>query len=154
MKKAALTLFVIATFAIYSFHQHDEESAKVVAPTPSANKTATTQTTPTTTSTNASTTSSATYKDGQYTGSSADAFFGFVQVKATISGGRLVSVEFLSYPNDRPNSVEINQQAMPLLQQEAIKAQSSKVDIISGATDTSQAFIKSLSVALNSALAA
>lgn len=70
---------------------------------------------------------------------------------AVISGGRLTEVRFLQYPNDRSTSVQINSQAMPYLQQEAIKAQSAKVDIVSGATYTSQAFIQSLKIALNSA---
>lgn len=91
------------------------------------------------------------YKNGQYIGSSADAFYGFVQVKAVISGGKIVDVQFLSYPSDRSTSRQINSQAMPYLTQEAIAAQSANVDIVSGATDTSQAFIQSLQSALNQA---
>lgn len=91
------------------------------------------------------------YKDGQYIGSSADAFYGFVQVKAIISGGKITDVQFLSYPSDRQNSIQINSQAMPYLTQEAIAAQSANVNIVSGATDTSQAFIQSLASALTQA---
>jgi len=91
------------------------------------------------------------YKDGQYTGPSVDAFYGFVQVQATVSGGKLVDVQFLSYPSDRQNSIQINSQAMPYLTQEAIAAQSANVNIVSGATDTSQAFIQSLASALSQA---
>ncbi len=91
------------------------------------------------------------YKDGQYTGDSADAFYGFIQVKAVISGGKITDVQFLQYPNDRSNSIFINKQAMPYLKQEAVAAQSSQVDIISGATDTSMAFIQSLASALSQA---
>jgi uncharacterized protein with FMN-binding domain len=47
--------------------------------------------------------------------------------------------------------VLINQQAIPYLQQEAIQAQSSKVQLISGATFTSQAFTQSLANALSQA---
>jgi uncharacterized protein with FMN-binding domain len=88
------------------------------------------------------------YKDGQYTGTSVDAFYGFVQVQATVSGGKITNVQFLSYPNDRSNSVQINSQDMTYLIQEAIAAQSANVNIVSGATDTSQAFIQSLGAAL------
>ena len=91
------------------------------------------------------------YKDGSYTGSVANAFYGNVQVQATIQGGNITGVQFLQYPNDRPNSVAINSQAMPILQQEAIQAQSNNVSIVSGATDTSQAFIASLGSALTQA---
>jgi uncharacterized protein with FMN-binding domain len=59
----------------------------------------------------------------------------------------------LLYPNDRRTSIRINATAVPDLQQEAIQAQSANVDIISGATLTSQAFVQSLQVALNSAKA-
>ncbi len=88
------------------------------------------------------------YKNGTYTGSVADAYYGNIQVAAVISGGKLANVKVLQFPNDRGTSIEINQQALPMLIQEAISAQSSNVDGISGATDTSAAFIESLHVAL------
>jgi uncharacterized protein with FMN-binding domain len=69
-------------------------------------------------------------------------------VKAVIEGGKLVDVVFLDYPHDRKTSERVNQQAMPYLKQEAIQAQSSEVDIVTGATQTSLAFKKSLSAAL------
>ncbi len=91
------------------------------------------------------------YKDGTYKGPEIDAYYGLVQVQATVQGGKLSSVQFLEYPSDRRTSVEINNIAVPYLQQEAMQAQSSSVDIISGATLTSEAFIMSLQNALNSA---
>lgn len=91
------------------------------------------------------------YKDGTYTGSTTDAYYGNVQVQAAISGGRITGVKFLQYPNTHSTSVYINEQAMPYLQQEAIKAQNAHVNIISGATYTSQAFAQSLSSALSQA---
>jgi len=91
------------------------------------------------------------YRDGEYTGDVADAYFGQVQVKVVIQGGRITDVQFLNYPHDRRTSQRINQQAMPWLQQEAIQAQSASVDLISGATLTSQAFIESLQTALQGA---
>lgn len=91
------------------------------------------------------------YKNGTYTGNVADAFYGNVQVQAVISGGKLTDVTFLQYPNDRSTSIEINTQAMPYLKQEAIKAQIAQVDIITGATQTSRAFIESLQSALDQA---
>ena len=91
------------------------------------------------------------YKDGTYTGNVADAFYGNVQVQTTISGGKIASVTFLQYPHDRSTSQSINSQAMPYLQQEAIAAQSGQVNVVSGATDTSNAFVQSLSSALTQA---
>lgn len=92
------------------------------------------------------------YKDGEYTGSSADAFYGYIQVKVTVVQGKISKVDFLQYPNDRGHSIMINQYAMPILSQEAISAQSANVDVVSGATDTSVAFKQSLSSALNQAI--
>ncbi|HVU09755.1 MAG TPA: FMN-binding protein [Phototrophicaceae bacterium] len=91
------------------------------------------------------------YKDGTYTGPSVDAFYGQVQVQITVQGGKLTNVQFLDYPHDRRTSQMINSQAMPWLTQEAIQAQSAYVNIISGATLTSQAFAQSLYTALNQA---
>lgn len=91
------------------------------------------------------------YKNGNYIGSTADAFYGLVQVEAIIKNGQIADVQFLQYPNDRQHSVLINSQAMPYLKQEAISAQSANVDIVSGATATSQAFIQSLASALSQA---
>lgn len=91
------------------------------------------------------------YKDGQYTGNLADAYYGYIQVLAVVSGGRLTDVRFLQYPNDNPNSSYINSQAMPYLKQEALQAQNANVNIISGATDSSRAFVESLASALNKA---
>lgn len=88
------------------------------------------------------------YKDGTYTGSVADAYYGNIQVAAVISGGKLTNVKVLQYPNDRGQSVEINQQALPTLTHEAISAQASNVHGISGASDTSAAFVQSLHAAL------
>lgn len=88
------------------------------------------------------------YVDGSYTGPAVDVFYGLVQVKALVQGGRLVSVEFLQYPSDRRTSQQISSQAIPLLQSEAIQAQSANVDIVSGATSTSMGFQQSLGDAL------
>jgi uncharacterized protein with FMN-binding domain len=95
--------------------------------------------------------SGAQFKDGAYTGNSVNVFFGNVQVSAVISGGKLSAVHFLQYPNTHSVSVFINQQAMPYLKSEAIQAQSANVNIISGATLTSEGFQASLASALNQA---
>jgi uncharacterized protein with FMN-binding domain len=91
------------------------------------------------------------YKNGTYTGIAADAFYGNIQVQATIANGKLTNVQFLQWPNDRMRSVRINQQALPWLVQEAVQAQSWQVDVISGATDSSIAFGESLQSALTKA---
>jgi uncharacterized protein with FMN-binding domain len=87
-------------------------------------------------------------KDGTFTGPEVDAFFGFVQVQAVVKSGRLSSVQFLEYPSDRRTSQRINQFAVPRLQQEAVQAQNYNVNIVTGATLTSEAFMSSLQQAL------
>ena len=83
----------------------------------------------------------------------ADAQWGYIQVKAVIAGGKITDVQFLQYPNERQYSVQVNSYADPQLTQEAIQAQSAQVDIITGATDSSEAFMQSLSDALSQAQA-
>ena len=162
MKKAIISLFVIVAFAIYSLHARNEQnSVTVAAPTSLQTKNSSNASSPTASaSTAASSTSSTTnaaspgaFKDGSYTGDAADAYYGYIQVKVTISGGKLTDVQFLQHPSDQRESIQINSQAMPLLKQEAIQAQSVQIDGVSGATDTSQAFIESLGSALNQAKA-
>ena len=93
----------------------------------------------------------AAYADGTYTGPAVDAYYGLVQIQAIVSGGRLTSIKVLQYPSDRRTSVFINRQALPMLRDEVVSVQSAQVDIVSGATLTSEAFIRSLDAALRQA---
>ncbi len=88
------------------------------------------------------------YKNGTYNGSTEDAFYGLVQVQIVVSGGKISGVNFLQYPNDNRTSQFVNSQAMPLLKQEVIQAQSDQINGVSGASATSQAFQASLTNAL------
>lgn len=91
------------------------------------------------------------YRDGTYTGSSENAYYGRVQVQAVVANHHITTVKVLSYPSDRRTSRYINSQALPLLQQEVIAANSANVDTVSGATLTSNAYIQSLTTALRQA---
>ncbi len=133
----------------------DDNRTASVSPTPAPVVTPAPTKTPTPTSTSAPAPApkKGLYTDGSYTGSVADAYYGKVQVKAIISGGKITDVQFLQHPQSHSNSVYINSRAMPLLTQEAISAQSASVDGVSGATFTSDAFRQSLSAALTQAKA-
>jgi len=156
MKKILLSIGVIAAFVIYALNQKNENNTPVIAPKSLASSSPSSGT-----SINPTPNSSGSmmnhgqmmggYKDGSYTGDSVDAFYGYVQVKAVISGGKISDVKFLDYPHDRNNSIRINNIAMPYLTQEAVSAQNANVDIISGATATSEAFQQSLQSALSQA---
>ena len=91
------------------------------------------------------------YRDGSFTGSAFDAYYGMVQVQANVQNGQLVSVDVLAYPNHQRTSRSINWQALPMLQSEVIRAQGTRVNIISGATLTSTAYLRSLKDALSNA---
>jgi uncharacterized protein with FMN-binding domain len=158
MKKAVIGLGVAVMFVVYSLVMR-QNTPKILAPQPVSTATGPASTnTPTTTvasggSGTPTTGAAGQYKDGTYTGSVADAFYGNVQVQAKVSGGKITDVSFLQYPNTHDTSVMINRQAMPYLRQEAIQAQTANVQIISGATFTSQAFAQSLRSALSQAKA-
>ena len=88
------------------------------------------------------------YKDGAFTGDPAEILWGIVQVKAVIQSGRIADVQFLQMPFDRARSVEITDLAKPVLEREAIKAQSAQVDVVTSATLTSFGFRDTLASAL------
>jgi uncharacterized protein with FMN-binding domain len=61
---------------------------------------------------------------------------------------RITAVKVPVYPDHTDRSVFINQQALPILIQETMQSQSSGVDLVSGATDSSDAFAQSLQSAI------
>jgi len=63
-------------------------------------------------------------------------------------GSRLTDVRALHLPFDHPRSQFISTQAEPLLREEALQAQSAQIDVLSGATYTSDAYAQSLQTAL------
>ncbi len=91
------------------------------------------------------------FKNGSYVGDVVRQYYGDIQVEAVITGGKLTDVLFLQYPN-YGTSARVNSYALPLLKSEAIQAQSANIDAISGASETSPAFIASLTSALNKAI--
>jgi uncharacterized protein with FMN-binding domain len=143
----ATAIATAANTAIAARAASDGELARIdQAPTDTAVPPTATDVRPTETATTAGA-----FKDGTYDGGGADAHWGTVEVQAVITNGRISDVVFVQYPNHRNRSQEINSRAMPELTQEAIQAQDSNVDLVSGATDTSEAFIQSLANALSQA---
>jgi len=72
----------------------------------------------------------------------------FVGTKKTVAR-KITAVKVPVYPNHTDRSVYINGQALPWLRQETLAAQfKGNVQLISGATDTSYAFQRSLQAAL------
>ena len=94
---------------------------------------------------------SSTLKDGQYNGDDVPNRYGDVQVQVTLSGGNITDVKALQLPFDRQRSAEISQIAGPMLRSEVLQVQSANIDIISGATYTSQSYAQSVQAALDQA---
>lgn len=147
MRKVLLSLTTIASFVLYSLYARQQvgNSASTKSGVGIASGT------PRSSSTMTRSSGGSLYKDGGYTGSVEDVFYGDIQVRATIAQGRISAIEFLKYPNDQKTSVVINTDMMPILIREAIESQSAKVDIVSGATDSSEGFRRSLADALGQA---
>ena len=92
--------------------------------------------------------------DGTYVGAASSNRWGTVQVQAVYSGGVLVDVQILSYPDGERKSVSINESALPQLIEWSLTAQSADVDTVSGATYTSDSYRESLQSAIDAAAAA
>jgi uncharacterized protein with FMN-binding domain len=117
---------------------------------PSATTTGGATATPTTT---AKAAAAAKFADGTWTGTAEYTKWGYVQVRATVVGGRLTDVVAVQSPTDR-KSANINASAQPVLESEAIAQQDAALDMVSGATFTSRTYTASLQAALDRAAAA
>jgi uncharacterized protein with FMN-binding domain len=82
------------------------------------------------------------------TGSEVQTEFGPYQVQVTFNGSTITDVQVVETPEDR-RSQRIAASAAPTLRQEALRAQSAKIDTVSGATITSQAYAQSLQAAID-----
>jgi uncharacterized protein with FMN-binding domain len=96
-------------------------------------------------------TPSATGVSGSFTGADVPNRFGDVQVRVVVSGGRITDVQAVQMPFDRQQSAYISQVAGPMLRSEVLQAQSAQIDIISGATYTSESYAQSVESALQKA---
>ncbi|MFD7587186.1 FMN-binding protein [Kitasatospora sp. NPDC059811] len=85
------------------------------------------------------------------TGDAVNTRYGPVQVEVTLAGSRITTVDVVKYPTEDRRDREINSSALPLLNQEAIAAQSAGIDVVSGATFTSDGYVRSLQSALDRA---
>ena len=85
------------------------------------------------------------------TGSVASTQWGPVQVELTVADGTITQVDVVQYPSDNPKDQEINDYALPILTQETLDAQGADIDMVSGATVTSNGYVESLQSALDQA---
>ena len=85
------------------------------------------------------------------TGDTVQTEWGPVQIQLTVKGGNITAVDAVQYPNGNPRDQEINAVALPILADEALRAQSAQIDMVSGATITSRGYLASLQSALDRA---
>jgi hypothetical protein len=76
---------------------------------------------------------------------------GIVQVRITLAAGRITSVTATSLPHDNGISWARSELAATVLAREALAAQSARIDAVSGATYTSEAYVVSLQAAIDAA---
>jgi uncharacterized protein with FMN-binding domain len=77
--------------------------------------------------------------------------FSIISVRVTLTGGELTRVETVELTGNGARTEAINARAEPILREEALKAGSAKIDVVSGATYTSQSYKRSLQAAIDRA---
>jgi uncharacterized protein with FMN-binding domain len=77
--------------------------------------------------------------------------YGPVQVRITVEGGKIVAAAAVQYPYGDLRSAQISSYAIPTLNQEAVSAGSASIDMVSGASYTSDGYLQSLQSALTAA---
>lgn len=143
----AIVSTVAALVLVLSYKTHSSSSLA----TPPAAVTAATPSTTTTTHKSTSTSPGTSATTETVTGDAADTRYGPVQVQIKVTSGKVVSATAIAYPTNDPRDQQINAYAIPALNQEATSAGSAGIDMISGATFTSEGYIQSLQSALDKA---
>ena len=138
----AIVSTVAALVLLLGFKTHAVTSAKAATALPA-----------TSSGTSNSGTSSSSSNSGTkpVTGDSADTRYGPVQVKITVTNGKVTAAQAVDYPMNDPRDQEINSYAIPQLNSEAVAASSAQIDTVSGATYTSEGYVTSLQSALDKA---
>jgi uncharacterized protein with FMN-binding domain len=126
-------------------------STTASAPTSSATTTVgSAATSAPTATTGSAATSSPTTASTTVTGSLVSTRYGDVEVQVTIASGKITQVVAVTLPSGG-RSGQISSSAAPRLASEALSAQSATIDVVSGATYTSEAYAQSLQAALDQA---
>ncbi len=117
-------------------------TSPAAAPTPSA---------PSPTKAAPSTAPAAAAAGGSFTGSSVSTPYGSVQIQIVVANHKITDVKALHLTDDGGRSVQISNEAAPILRSEVLSSQSAQVSSVSGATYTSDAYLTSLQSALDQA---
>jgi uncharacterized protein with FMN-binding domain len=77
--------------------------------------------------------------------------FSVIQVRVMLTGKQLTRVETVELTGTGARTQAINAHAEPILREEALRAGSAKIDVVSGATYTSESYRDSLQSAIDRA---
>jgi uncharacterized protein with FMN-binding domain len=87
----------------------------------------------------------------EVTGRAVTTRWGPVQVKLIISQQKIVGLRVMQAPTGEARDIPINERALPILNEETLAAQSAQIDSVSGASYTSEGYIRSLQSAIDKA---
>ena len=151
-----LSATVAGVAATLGFHAHTPATTVAAAPTTTASPSSSQSGTASSSSqsgssSSSSRTSSATTSAKTVTSDAVSTPYGPVQLKVTVAGGKITKIVSLELPSNDPKSVEIASYAEPLLRQSALTKQSANIDVVSGATFTSDGYATALQSALDKA---
>jgi uncharacterized protein with FMN-binding domain len=156
MRRIALWIATTVTIVVLLFGYHTSTNSTATPPTtastsqPSSSSPSPSPPSPSPPS-SPSPSSSAASNSETFKGSVAQTRWGPVQVQITTKDGKVTAVDVIEYPTQNPRDVEINDQALPVLVAETLEAQSAEIDMVSGATVTSEGYLQSLQAALDEA---
>jgi uncharacterized protein with FMN-binding domain len=91
-------------------------------------------------------------KDGSYLGRDVSAGpHGDVQLRIQVKSGKMTTITIVKQPNESGQSARLTSDAFRKMTAEALQEQSAEVDIVSGATESCEAYIESLQSAIDAA---
>lgn len=85
------------------------------------------------------------------TGNEAGTRYGPVRVQITVTKGKISAARAVEFPLNSSRDAQINSFAIPQLEQETVSAGNANIDMVSGATYTSEGYLTSLQSAIDKA---
>ena len=149
-RRLALWGLTTVSTVVLLFSYRTSTSSQLPAATGTPATTTGTTTTPGAAAATSAAKTTSTYS-GTVTGTAADTRWGPVQVKVTLASGKITGVDVVEEPDSNNRDQEINADAVPQLVSETLQAQNAQIDMVSGATYTSQGYVTSLQSALDQA---
>jgi uncharacterized protein with FMN-binding domain len=146
---AAIVATVVGLIVLLDFKTHSVRQAAQPAPGTSASNVPSPSATSAKAAPSATPSRSAKPQTQTVTGSTVRTRYGDVEIQVVLAGTQITSVVPIRLPDSNDVDQEIDQQAVPILIQETLAAQGANIQAVSGATYTSDGYIRSLQSALD-----